>query len=203
MSALTSKNTVISVALIALVAGVAIGVAGTELKTGALGANKVANAATNSLSATNSAQSGSAGPAAWNPFEEMRDMQLQIDRMFDRMSSRLRNEPQLNFFKDNPGYALSFDVRDLQDHFEVRAYLPDTRTSEVKVSLPNDRTLRLAIGGERTRTSSATNLTTNVTEWNRYEQTVDLPAPVKIDQMKIERKDHELLVTLPKAQSNH
>ena len=38
-----------------------------------------------------------------------------------------------------------------------------------------------------------------MTEWGQYEQTIQLPVPVKTGQMKIERKDHELLITLPKA----
>lgn len=38
-----------------------------------------------------------------------------------------------------------------------------------------------------------------VYEYRQYEQVVQLPGPVKADQMKVERKNHELFITLPKA----
>ena len=37
------------------------------------------------------------------------------------------------------------------------------------------------------------------TEWGRYTQMVELAGNLKSDQMKVERKEHELLITIPKA----
>lgn len=40
---------------------------------------------------------------------------------------------------------------------------------------------------------------TQVTQWGEYAQTIQLPAAVKTEQMKIDHQKHELLITLPKA----
>ncbi len=39
----------------------------------------------------------------------------------------------------------------------------------------------------------------NVTEWGQYAQTIQLPTPVKAEQMKVQHQGQELLIRLPKA----
>jgi HSP20 family molecular chaperone IbpA len=115
------------------------------------------------------------------------------------MSAQFRTEPRLNFFKENPGYSFSLNVQDLKDRFEVRAFLPNAKASDVNVSLQNNQTLKVEVSNKNTETSNQTNNVASVTEWGQYEQTIQLPAPVKADQLKIDRQGHELLITLPKA----
>ena len=126
-------------------------------------------------------------------------MQDRMDEMFNRMSEQFRMEPGFHGFHQSPGYSLSLDVRDLKDHFEVQAFLPDTKLSDVKVSLENDQTLKVEVSNREKETSGQTNAATRVAEWGQYEQVVQLPSPVKAGGMKVMRKDHELLITLPKA----
>ena len=126
-------------------------------------------------------------------------MQLQMDQMFNRMSAQFRTEPRLDFFKENPGYSLSLNVQDLKDRYEVRAFLPNAKDSDVNVSLQNSQTLKVEVSNKNTETSGKKDANTSVTEWGQYEQTIQLPAPVKTDQMKIEHQGHELIITLPKA----
>jgi hypothetical protein len=83
----------------------------------------------------------SAGAAGWNPFQELRNMQLQMDQMVNSMTTEFRTEPRLSFFTDTPGYSLSLRVRDLKDYYEVRAFLPDAKSSDVNVSLLDKQTL--------------------------------------------------------------
>jgi len=119
--------------------------------------------------------------------------------MFNQMSEQFRRESGFRGFNEIPGYSLSLDVRDMKNHFEVEAFLPDTKLSDVKVSLQNNRTLKVEVNNQENDTSGRKNATTSVAEWGQYEQVVQLPEPVKADEMKIERKNHELLITLPKA----
>jgi len=134
---------------------------------------------------------------SWDPFREMRILQAEMDEMFRRSITRFRQSPRMNIFTDDAGYSLSLDVRDLKDRYEVRAFLPDAKAADAKVNLQGNR-----LGVEVTHRQTAKgnkNEPDTVTEWGRYTQTVDLAGDLKSDQMKVEHKDHELLVTIPKV----
>jgi HSP20 family molecular chaperone IbpA len=189
-------STTLIIGAITLAAGLAIGVA----------AAKAGGSAGAKTDATASGQSHASPSVSrldqWNPFQQMRQMQAQMDQMFNQMTRQFQSEPGFNGFADIPGYSLSLDVRDLKDHYEVRAYLPDAKASNVHVNLTNDQTLKVEVDRQQTaksnRSSAGTNALTRVTDWGQYEQTVQLPTPVKSDQMKINRKGHELIITIPK-----
>jgi HSP20 family molecular chaperone IbpA len=86
-------------------------------------------------------------------------------------------------------------VQDLKDHYEVRAYLPDAKASDVKVSLIDKQTLKVEV----TNTETANPKNATVTEWGQYAEIIQLPSPVKNEQMKVDNQSHQLLITLPKA----
>jgi HSP20 family molecular chaperone IbpA len=126
-------------------------------------------------------------------------MQAQMNQSFDQIFQQFRMNPQFNASQKNPGYSLSLGVQDLKNRYEVRAYLPDAKASDVHVSLDNGQTLNVQVNSQQTEKSGQKNATASVTEWGQYDQTIQLPTPVKADQMKITRNGHELLITIPKA----
>lgn len=134
---------------------------------------------------------------SWDPFREMRSLQAEMDQMFGRSISRFRKSPRMNIFADDAGYSLSLDVRDLKDRYEVRAFLPDAKAADTKVNLQGNR-LEVEVMHRQTAKDNK-NEPDTVTEWGRYTQTVELAGNLKTDQMKVEHKDHELLITIPKA----
>ena len=134
----------------------------------------------------------------WDPFREMRQMQAEMEEMFRRSTARFHLNPQMNLFKDDAGYSLSLDVRELKDRYEVRAFLPDAKTSDSKVSLQDNR-LEVEVTHKQTQNQQNPNSMASTTEWGRYTQTVDLAGKLKNEKMKVERKEHELIITVPKG----
>ena len=194
------------IGVIALVIGLAIGVTATNLKSGTTGATKAPDFTTNLLPSLILPNPGVMSPnwlspawdsPTWEPLQEIRDLQMQMDTLYNRISAEFRSEPKFGGMMDNPAYSLTLNVRDLKDRFVVRAYLPDADVSNVKVSL-DKQTLKFQVSEQQTQKSVDKNATTSVAQWGEYEQVIPLPAPVKEDQMKIERKTHELIITLPK-----
>jgi len=186
----TDKRTVI-IGLIALAVGLAIGAGATELKTGA-------GKTENPPASQPSTMSASGPSSAWDPFQQIRDMQMQMDKMFSQMSARFRSEPPFSGAAENPAYSLSLNVEDLKNRFVVHALLPDTKASDVNVKLDN-QTLKVEVSNQQTQTSEKKNAPTSVSEWGQYEQVIQLPSPVKANDMKIDRNGHELTITIPKA----
>ena|SRR5271157_3018046 len=98
-----------------------------------------AQPATAQTSSTPDSNLKTGGMETWNPFQEMRDMQAQIDQSFDQMFEWFRTNPQFSGFKDYPGCSLSLDVRNLKISYEIQADLPDAKASDVHVSVKTGR----------------------------------------------------------------
>jgi HSP20 family molecular chaperone IbpA len=200
----TRKNGVIG-AFICIAVGVVIVIAGVELKAGTPEMAKPANTATNQ-SLGSLFQNPALASQEWDPAEEIQDMQTQMDKMQARMdkmlgqmSAEFRDESQFSGLPENPGYSLSLNVQDLKNRYVVRAFLPDTKASDVNVKLENKQTLQVSVSNGESQAASGKNMASNVSEWGQYEQMIQLPSPVKAGDMKVVREPHELLITLPKA----
>jgi len=135
---------------------------------------------------------------AWDPFREMRDLQAEMDKMFQRSISRFQLSPLMDPFKNDTGYSLSLDVRELKDRYEVRAYLPDAKATDANVKLEGNR-LQVEVTNRPMASRQDTNSIVRTDEWGRYTQVVELAGTLNSSQMKVEHKNHELLITVPKA----
>lgn len=195
----TNKTTTtVVIGFVTLVIGMLLGAAAAE--TGSLpNFTRKAQPAPGQITSTVPGNLKAGGMETWNPFQQMRDMQAQIDQSFDTLVQQFRAKPEFSGFQDYPGYSLSLDVRDLKDHYEVQADLPDTKASDVHVSVKNGQTLNVDVSDKETGTSKLKNAATSMVELGQYDQTIQLPTPVKADQMKIQHEGHELIITIPKA----
>ncbi len=94
-------------------------------------------------------------------------------------------------FRDS-AFASSIDLRDQKDRYVVRLYVPGPDTSKVNAQVEGN-VLHITASGEKS--------TQNASQSERYEQVISLPGPVKSKEMRIERKQNLVIVTLPKAKS--
>ena len=134
----------------------------------------------------------------WDPFREMRDLQAEMDQMFQRSISRFQLSPAMDPFKNDTGYSLSLDVRELKDRYEVRAYLPDAKASDANVKLEGNR-LEVAVTNHPATGQQNINSPVQTEAWGQYTQEVELAGKLNGSQMKVDHQNHELLITIPKA----
>lgn len=196
-------NQPVVVGFVMLLAGLLIGVAAEKYSTRSAEATTSQGVAARSLRGT-----ASQLPApdtlfpgtddAWDPFREMRDLQAEMDKMFQRSISRFNSSPMMDPFKNDTGYSQSLDVRELKDRFEVRAYLPDAKATDANVKLDGNR-LQVEVTHRQANILQDTNSVVNESALEHYTQVAELPGRLNGSQMKVEQKDHELLITIPKA----
>ena len=148
---------------------------------------------------TNQIPAPTPGANSWDPFQEIQRMQSQMDQSFNQMFEQFRMQPQFDFLQANPNYSTSINVENLKDRYVVHAFLPDAKTSDVHVTLNNGQTLTVEVNSRQGEKSNQTNALSQVSEWGQYEQTVQLPTPVKQNQMTVKHDGHDLLITIPKA----
>jgi HSP20 family molecular chaperone IbpA len=137
----------------------------------------------------------------WDPFRQMQEMQEEIDRSIRRATEHFQLGPNASLFRPDAGYSSSFDLRDKNDHFELRAYLPDVEASDVSVKIDDDRVLHVSVAQKKQETKKENGTESSVTALGHYEQVITLPEPVKGSDMKIDRHGHEVVITIPKAKS--
>ena len=101
-------------------------------------------------------------------------------------------------FKNDTGYSLSLDVRELKDRYEVRAYLPDAKATDANVKLEGNQ-LQVEVTNRPMAGQQNTNSPIQTDEWGHCTQVVELAGKLNSSQMKVEHKNHELLITIPKA----
>jgi len=134
----------------------------------------------------------------WDPFREMRSLQAEMNEIFRQFIARFYASPSMNPFGDDAGYSLSLDVRQLKDRYEVKASLPDAKASEANAKLEGNR-LEVSVTRRQPGAAGNTNAPSSGTEWGRYTQVVELAGNLKSEKMKVQQKDHELVITIPKA----
>ncbi len=134
----------------------------------------------------------------WDPFREMRSLQAEMNEMFRQSIARFHSSPLMNPFGDDAGYSLSLDVRELKDRYEVKAFLPDAKGSEANVKLEGNR-LEVSVTNRQPGVPASTDSPSIGGEWGRYTQVVELAGKLKSEKMKVQQKDHDLVITIPKA----
>jgi HSP20 family molecular chaperone IbpA len=137
--------------------------------------------------------SPSGSPADWS-----NEMLAQMNRMQARLNQTVRDVFQNDVVAGASTSQLgsAMNIEDQKDKYIVHFYLPDKNLSDVNVKFENDA-LHLTAQAQKKSDTAAGN--TQSTSVERYETMTTLPGPVKDADMKVERKEGSVLVTLPKA----
>jgi len=183
------KIAVVRVATLMVATVVGLGVAASSMKTLEAG-NPPGQQTTTSQKNTE-----------WDPFRQMERLQEEIDRAIERATREFQKAPESAWSHPSLGYSSSFSLEDRGDHYELRAYLPDVKASNINVKIDNDRTLHVSVTQRKEEIKNTTSGVTSFKELGTYEQVVTLPEPVRSSEMKIDRRDHEVVVTIPKAET--
>ena len=196
MDTIRKKTTMVGI--VTLIAGLALGLG---IGVWSVKNSQASNAPTARINSDNQ-ESIVTRSDEWDPFRQMERMQEEIDRAIRNATEQFQLGPGATAFRPEAGYSSSFDLRDRKDRFELRAYLPGVKASDVNVKIDNDRTLHVSVTQRKQETKKTSGVNATVTELGQYEQVVTLPEPVKSSDMKIERNGHELVITVPKAKTS-
>ena len=138
----------------------------------------------------------------WDPFREMEQMREEIDRTIRHATEQFRLEPGAASFAQDLGYTSSLDVRDRGDHFEVRAYLPDAESKDIKVTNDGDQTVRVSVSHRKEVRKQNDRGQAVFNELGRSEQLVTLPEPANTKDMKVDTRENEVVITIPKKKTS-
>ena len=126
---------------------------------------------------------------------EMQRMQDRMDQLTRDLMSGLPNQTSIT---QKPLFGSTVNVENEKDKYVVHFYLPDRDISSVKVDL-KDNQLHLTASEQSNKETANKMGSTSEYSAGTYSQLITLPGPVHADQMKIDRKEGTVIVTLPKA----
>lgn len=125
-------------------------------------------------------------------------MQTEMNQFFSRAMSEFGMNPNFLTMRNEPGYSSSIDVRDKGDHYEVHAFLPGRDISNVKVTAESNNLLRVTAAKSKQLKKTTELGESLLAEFGEYEQLVTLPGPANTNAMTVDRKEHELVINIPK-----
>jgi HSP20 family molecular chaperone IbpA len=117
----------------------------------------------------------------------MRDLEARMDSVFARAFGNVGS------WFDESTLASSVDLREQNDRYIARLYMPHADTGKVDAKIDNGA-LRITASGVRTVNGQTTK--------ENYEQTIALPKAVEADKIKIDRKQDMVVITVPKTLSS-
>lgn len=138
---------------------------------------------------------GSKAGNAANPWDQINQLHQRMDQLFNNSLSQFPLDGSDLITMSSP----NFDLREATDHYTIRADMPGTEKSSIKVNVEGRL---VTISGQRTALSETKNPDAIIrSERNMAEfvRTIELPGPVKASAVDAKYDNGVLTLTLPKA----
>jgi HSP20 family protein len=128
----------------------------------------------------------------WDPLRELFSLRNEIDRMFDRFFA------PIEFGTEELVWTPSIDMYETDKELVVKAELPGLTSKDVDITLTDDT---LTIKGEKKEAEEvkSENYYRKETRYGAFHRVIQLPTPVKKEDVKATFKDGVLEIRLPKA----
>lgn len=138
-------------------------------------------------------------PLIRSPLKDLKNMQRQMDRIFDQMWSG--GAPDLDGDGvATPTFAPSCDIAESDTHYLMTFDLPGVKTEDVKIDL-RDTTLTVSGARKEEREESKWGQYRAERFYGNFERSFTLPRNVKADQIEANYADGVLRVAVPKAET--
>jgi len=136
----------------------------------------------------------------WNPYEEIQQMQRNMDRMFNRTFSHFNQSPDFQQFFSRSVTVPKMDVKENRKQYTVIVNVPGADAKNMSVNLNGQM---LTVKGEQDSSEQNKNSNGNIVFQERssgsFQRTIALPGPVKKSGMKTQISNGVLTITIPKA----
>ena len=128
----------------------------------------------------------------WDPFREMWTFRNLVDRMFDN---------ELNRLTEGTGneWGLALDVSEVDEGFVVKASLPGLKPEDLNITFDNNvLTIQGAVRDEQETKDQRYHLRER--RFGTFQRSIQLPAPIKADEIDAKYENGVLTLNLPKAE---
>lgn len=141
-------------------------------------------------------------PDTWNPFEEMQQMQRQMDGMFENAFGHFGMSSNFRDIFQEQAFAPKLDLQEEEDRYMVRMDLPGVEKTDVDIHV-DDSTLVIKGKREEMVEQGGQDGQAEIRErrMGEFERSIELPQTVDAERMTTDYKDGTLTIILPKVKS--
>lgn len=134
----------------------------------------------------------------WSPFRKLSNLQRQLDRFAEEMSSPLSFYPQF----EASGFSPACDVDETENQYLLSFDIPGMKKENIKIELKEPNIL--SVSGERKEESEKKGKSRYQSEkyYGMFERTFTLPSAIKPDQIEAHYNDGVLHVVVPKIEAS-
>jgi len=138
-----------------------------------------------------------AQPTEYNPFEEIKKMQQEMDAIFERFHQKMQGEEFFSKFDASLPATPAVDLKDMGDTYQLKADIPGSDKSEIKVTTENGM-LKIEAKTAKVKEEKSKDFLKKERFVGSYMRVVSLPKDADADKLKSDYKDGVLVVTIPK-----
>jgi len=130
----------------------------------------------------------------WDPWRELFSLRDELDRIFDRFLAPLEVETR------ELAWTPSIDMYETDKELVIKAELPGLNSKDIDITLTDDT---LTIKGEKKESEEVKgeNYYRKESRYGAFHRVIQLPVPVKKEDVKASFKDGVLEIRLPKAET--
>ena len=138
-------------------------------------------------------------PSKWQSdvLRKMDDLQREMNEIFQSGFGKVPRSPDLSQYFDQPRFGSFIDLKEDGPNYVVTAYLPQRDVNNVETTVEG-KVLKIEASAEDTPARAGEGGTNQMTRRTYYSQRLTLPGEVKADQLKVERREELLKITVPK-----
>jgi HSP20 family protein len=133
----------------------------------------------------------------WDPFEELREMQRSLDRLFDELTGR--RPVRRREAREPVVWEPAVEVYETDQEVVVRAELPGVDPKNVNVTV-QDNTVTIEAEAKEEQEERGRNYLRRELRYGQFCRSLALPAEVKPDQAKATYRNGVLELRVPKSE---
>jgi len=132
----------------------------------------------------------------WDPFEELREIQNAINRVFD---DTLLRKPRRRRSGELTLWEPPIDIIETKDGYKITAELPGIDKNDVDISVSGN-TLTIKAEKKQEKVEEGENYYLSERAYGLFQRQITIPEGVETDKIKASFKNGVLEITLPKGE---
>ncbi len=133
----------------------------------------------------------------YNPFEEMKKMQQEMDAIFEKFHKKMMGEDFFSKFETSFPSTPAVDLKDVGDSYQLKADIPGSDKNEINITTKNGM-LKIEAKNSKIKDEKEKDFIKKERFVGSYMRMLSIPSDADTDKLKSEYKNGVLEITIPK-----
>lgn len=132
-----------------------------------------------------------------NPFEQMQNMQKEMNKIFNNMSSNFSTIPEFEKFFADMNISPLLNIEEKKESYEINLNIPGSDKNSIKISIKNN-ILSVTAKTKKISDKNSSNFLQKEIYEGSFARSITLPADANTNKWSSDYKNGVLTITIPK-----